>query len=106
MQGETVAFLEQQRDHVIARFAAELPEARVSIPEGTYLAWVDLRSYDLGDDPAAWLFEHAKVALGAGPDFGEHGKGFARLNFATTRPVLDEVIDRMVRALDRAEQCP
>ena len=41
----------------------------------------------------------AKVALGAGPDFGEHGAGFARLNFATTRAVLDEAIDRIVGAV-------
>ncbi|MDZ4167828.1 MAG: hypothetical protein U1E08_09080, partial [Coriobacteriia bacterium] len=40
----------------------------------------------------------AKVALGAGPDFGEHGKGWARLNFATTRAVLDEAIDRIAAA--------
>jgi len=58
-----------------------------------------LRGYGLGDDPAAWLLEHAKVAVSPGPDFGVHGHGFARLNFATTRAVLDEALDRIVRAL-------
>ncbi len=95
----TVSFLETQRDHLMARLAEELPEAIVSVPEATYLAWVDLRAYGHGDDPAAHLLEHAKVALGSGPDFGEHGKGFARVNFATTRVVLDEIVDRLVRGL-------
>ena len=96
---ETVSFLEAQRDHLTARLAEELPEAIMSTPEATYLAWVDLRAYGKGDDPAAWLLEHAKVALGSGPDFGEQGKGYARVNFATTRVVLDEIVDRLVRGL-------
>jgi cystathionine beta-lyase len=97
----TVAFLEAQRDHLMGRLAAELPGAVAMVPEATYLAWLDLRAYGLGDDPAAWLLTDAKVALGSGPDFGEHGTGFARLNFATTRAVLDEALDRIIGALDR-----
>lgn len=96
---ETLALLQGNRDHLIARLTAELPRAIVNVPEATYLAWLDLRAYELGDDPAAWLLKHARVALNAGPDFGVHGHGFARLNFATTRPVLDAIIDRIVRAL-------
>lgn len=96
---DTVAFLGAQRDHLAARVAAELPAARMTLPEATYLAWLDLRAYDLGNDPAAWLLEHARVALNPGPDFGEHGHGFVRLNFATTRAVLDEALDRIVAAL-------
>ncbi|HHJ98948.1 MAG TPA: aminotransferase class I/II-fold pyridoxal phosphate-dependent enzyme [Actinobacteria bacterium] len=96
---ETVRFLASQRDHVRARITAELPRVRMNAPEATYLAWLDLRDLGLGDDPAAWLLEHARVALGSGPDFGVHGHGYARLNFATTRAVLDEALDRIVRAL-------
>lgn len=97
--GETVAFLERQRDHLASRVAAELPGVRMTLPEATYLVWLDLRERGPGDDPAAWLLEHARVALGSGPDFGVHGRGFARLNVATTRAVLDEAIDRMAGAL-------
>jgi cystathionine beta-lyase len=96
---ETVAFLESQRDHLLARLAAELPKVRAYPPGSTYLAWLDFRECGLGDDPAAQLLKQARVALGSGPDFGEHGRGFARLNFATTRGLLDEAIDRIVRAV-------
>lgn len=95
----TVQFLEEQRDHLVARLSAELPEAVVTVPEATYLAWIDLRAYGLGDDPAATILKNVQVALGAGPDFGMHGKGFARINFATSRLVLDEVVGRVVGAL-------
>ncbi len=97
---ETIVFLEAQRDHLMARLAAELPGVGATTPEATYLAWLDLRAYDLGDDPAGWLLANAKVALGPGPDFGEHGRGFARLNFATTRALLDEAVDRIIAALE------
>lgn len=96
---QTVSSLRDNRDHLAARLAAELPGVRLTVPESTYLAWLDLRAFDLGDDPAAWLLKHARVALNAGPDFGVHGHGFARLNFATTRPVLDEIVTRIVEAL-------
>ncbi len=98
---ETVAFLEEQRDYLVGRLRAELPEAGVTMPEATYLAWADLRAYELGDDPAAVLLERAQVALGSGPDFGQHGKGFARINFATSRVVLGEVVGRVVDAVRR-----
>jgi cystathionine beta-lyase len=96
---ETIAHLTVMRDHVAARVAAELPAAGFSVPEATYLAWIDLRAYSLGDDPAKVLLEDARVALSAGRDFGENGAGFVRLNFATTRPILDEILDRIVARL-------
>ena len=96
---ETLSHLQANRDHLVARLEAEAPGVGLTTPEATYLAWLDLRSCELGEEPAAWLLEHARVALNAGPDFGVHGHGFARLNFATTRPVLDAIIDRIVRSL-------
>ncbi len=87
---------------VVVRWATDRPgQVRLLPPEATYLAWLDLRGAGLGDDPAGWLLEHAGVALSRGPDFGGAGSGFARLNFATPAPVLDEILDRMGRALDR-----
>jgi cystathionine beta-lyase len=73
----------------------------VRAPAATYLAWLDLRATGLGDDPAAWLLTHARVALSPGPEFGAPGCGFARLNFATTPAILDQVLDRIVGALRR-----
>ena len=96
---ETCVHLTAMRDHVAARLSTEMPDARFTLPEATYLAWLDLRAYGLGDDPARALLEDARVALSPGPDFGEHGAGFARLNFATTRPILDEILDRIVARL-------
>jgi cystathionine beta-lyase len=99
---QTRAHLTAQRDHVAARLAAELPEVGFQLPDATYLAWLDFRALGLGDDPAKPLLESARVALSSGLDFGKRGAGFARLNFATTREILDAILDRIVEECGRA----
>jgi cystathionine beta-lyase len=91
--------LVSQRDYLARRLAADLPDVHYDPPEGTYLAWLDFRALGLGDDPAGWIREEARVALFDGKLFGDAGKGWARLNFATSREILDEALDRIVVAL-------
>lgn len=98
----TLARLEANRDHLAARLSAELPGVRFTLPEATYLAWLDFSAYELGDDPSKRLLREARVALSSGLDFGTAGRGFARLNFATAPELLDEIVDRIVRTLQRA----
>lgn len=89
------------RDHLAARLAAEAPDVAYAPGAATYLAWLDLRATGLGDEPAAELLRRARVALSRGLNYGEEGRGFARLNFATSPEVLDEVVDRVVAGLGR-----
>ena len=69
-------------------------------PEATYLGWFDFRAYNLLPDPYAFFLEHAKVALGNGARFGDPGQGFIRLNFATSRNILEQITSRMDHALN------
>ncbi len=96
---EVRAHLTSQRDHLARRLGAELPEVRFTTPEATYLAWLDFRETAVADDPAGALLERGRVALSAGPDFGARGQGFARLNFATSRELLDLIVDRIVEVV-------
>jgi len=91
--------LSSNRDFLVAYLAQHLPRVAIRPPEATYLAWLDLRPLGLGDDPTGWLKEHAKVALSPGADFGAAGSGHSRLNFGTTRPVLEEMLARIAAAL-------
>ncbi|MDH3301376.1 MAG: aminotransferase class I/II-fold pyridoxal phosphate-dependent enzyme, partial [Acidimicrobiia bacterium] len=98
----TRSYLTARRDQLAARLAAEAPDVGLSIPEATYLAWLDLRAFDLGPDPSRVLLEKAAVALNPGTDFGANGDGFVRLNFATSTEILDEIIDRLVGVVGRS----
>ena len=84
-----------RRNQLVARAASDLPAVGFDPPQATYLAWLDFRDTALGDDPAALLLSKGDVALSSGPKFGAGGAGFARLNFATSAEILDDVIDRI-----------
>ena len=53
------------------------------------------------EDPQRFFLSKARVALSPGPRFGQGGAGFARLNFATSRAILDQILERMAAALGR-----
>ncbi len=96
---EVRALLATHRD-LVADAVAGMPGVRYAPGEGTYLAWLDCTELQLGVEPADWFLEHAKVALSAGAPFRAPALRFARLNFATTTPILEESLDRMARALE------
>jgi len=99
--------LSENRDLVQLWGRSHLGRGATHRPEATYLAWLDLRRSNLGDDPALWLREHALVALSPGPEFGLAGQGHARLNFATPPVILEEILERLSSALDdRSQRSP
>lgn len=82
--------------HLLASLLSEhLPAVKYRMPQSTYLAWLDFRELGWGDDPAAHILEHAKVALSNGPPFGTQGTGFARLNMACSPEVMTDAVTRM-----------
>jgi cystathionine beta-lyase len=92
-------YLEANRDHVTRFVAEELPGVRLHPPEGTYLAWLDCNALALEPSPYEFFLQRARVALSDGPNFGTPGRGFARINFATSRAILGEALERMAKAL-------
>jgi cystathionine beta-lyase len=98
---EVMAYLLENRGLVLDFFARELPAVHVLPPEATYLAWLDCRDLGLPGDPFQFFLEHAREALSRGPDFGTGGQGCARLNFATSRAILLEILERMATAVRR-----
>lgn len=97
-----VDYLRETRDWLVEELPKRIPGIRTSHPSATYLLWLDFRDTALGDNdyPAAWLLQHARVAFNEGVTFGELGKGQARLNFATSREILEEAIDRVAKAIE------
>ena len=63
------------------------------------MAWLDCRALDLPAGLAAFFLERAGVLATDGADCGDAGRGFLRLNIATPRPILAEMVRRMGAAL-------
>ena len=99
---ELKAVLEENIDFVVNYFAKEAPRLRVMKPQGTYLIWLDFSDYGLTDDQLFHLLrEEAKVVLNRGSDFGQEGKGHARLNTAAPKTMIKEICRRIAAVLPK-----
>lgn len=96
---ELLIYLAANRDYVVEFVARHLPGVRVTVPEATYLAWLDCREAGLPGNPHEFFLKQAGVALNHGADFGPGGNGFVRLNFGCPRDRLAEALERMRTAL-------
>jgi cystathionine beta-lyase len=101
--GEVVGYLDGSRQLLADLLAEHLPEVRYRPPAGTYLAWLDCRELFAGrgieDSPAEFFHAKAQVLLTDGAACGEAGRGHVRLNFATPRPILTEIVRRLTAAI-------
>ena len=95
--------LHVMREHVAETLRRELPTVRFHLPDATYLLWLDCS--DLGIEGTAhdFFLKHARVGFSPGEAFHPDGAKHVRMNFATSKPILDEILERMVKAA-RANQ--
>jgi cystathionine beta-lyase len=96
---DVIDIIDGNRGLLAELLAEHLPRARYVPPQASYLAWIDFRGYDLGDDPAAAFLERGRVALSPGPSYGTGGEGFARLNLATSPRILREIVRRLATVI-------
>lgn len=94
-----LAYLDETRTWLPGPLAEHLPGVRYTPPEATYLAWLDFRALDLPEEPADHLLEHGKVQIIQGNKFGADGEGFLRLNLATSRSMLEQVLAAIAAGL-------
>jgi cystathionine beta-lyase len=89
-----VAHLDRNRRRLADLLAEHLPDVRYRMPDATYLAWLDCGAIGDGGEPFE-MFARRGVQLSPGTDFGNAGAGHVRLNFATSGPLLQQIVERM-----------
>jgi cysteine-S-conjugate beta-lyase len=96
-------YLTGNRDFLVDYVRQEFEGMRTSVPDATYLSWLDcnplVQSGRITGVPSEYFLKTAKVALNNGSDFGPGGEGFVRLNFGCSRAILVEALERMKTAL-------
>jgi len=92
--------LDRNRKFVAEQLAEKLPTVGYRIPDCSYLAWLDLTSLNLGENPTEVLLVKGKVAFNAGIDFGPNSGQFVRLNFGTSEEIIAQGIDRILAAVN------
>ena len=99
---EVTVYCAENRESVSGFLGERLPQIGMLEPEATYLAWLDCRELALPGGPWRFFLDRARVALSNGEDFGPPGRGHVRLNFATSKRILGEILERMADAVDRS----
>jgi aspartate aminotransferase len=93
------SYLEGVRNHFISKLN-QISGVKAALPEGTFFAFPDLSFLFTDDRKAAeYLEKEAKVRVYSGSGFGRGGEGHVRMNFCTTKKVIDEATERIHRAL-------
>ena len=100
------AWLEDVKDTVYGnslyikeQFAGNMPEARVTPLEATYLAWVDLGAYVKAEDLEDFIQKKCRLAFDYGSWFGgDKSSTFIRINLATSRENIEEMVSRVISA--------
>ena len=93
------AYLRRNRDRLRELVAELLPKARLTSMEGTYIAWLDLRAYDIDGSLRTYLREHARVECTDGTECGRDWAGCIRFVYAMPQPLMVEAITRIAAAV-------
>ncbi|MER3483519.1 MAG: aminotransferase class I [Meiothermus sp.] len=94
---DTLNYLRSNRGFLTSFLREQLPQVGFVPPQGTYLALLDFTSFPFAKEVYKVMLERAKVGLNDGPPFGPGYQGFLRLNFATSRNILQEALERIAK---------
>lgn len=99
---EALKYIEGNSRYINQFIAERIPQVKTFAQEGTYLKWLDWRSFGMTDKELnAWALNEAKVWLSEGYAFGKEGSGFMRLNMTSRRAVIEEAMERLARATEQ-----
>ena len=95
-----LAYLAQNVSFIQTYLQEHLPQVRLVKPEGTYLVWLDFTGLRL-DAKALdkFLARKAGLALNSGYWFGSEGAGFARMNIAAPRTLIEQALTQLRQAV-------
>lgn len=96
---QLLRYLTANRDFLVDYVTRYMPGVRTTIPDATYLGWLDFTQTDIAGSPFEFFKKNAKVAFSDGKIFGEGGEGHVRINFGTSRAILKEGLERMRKAM-------
>lgn len=92
-------YLTDNRDFLVQYVTEYMPQVRLTMPDATYLGWLDFTQTGMIGSPYEFFLKNAKVAFSDGKLFGASGEGHVRLNFGTSRKLLEQGLDRISKVL-------
>ncbi|MTI33223.1 MalY/PatB family protein [Xanthovirga aplysinae] len=101
---QLLPYLKENAEFVCNYFEKHIPEIKAMKPEATFLIWLDCRGLQMDDDQLSeFMIKQAKVGLHRGIQFGEEGRQFMRLNIGCPRPILQQALQQITKAVKEIE---
>lgn len=96
-------YIKKNRDYLLDYVRENLPMIKTTIPDATYLVWMDFSAIEIPDEYSSisdYLVREAGVVLEPGSFFGENLESYVRINIACPRALLTQALDRMTDAVN------
>ena len=98
---QVCSYISDNIDFVDKYLTENMPIIKFIRPMASFLIFLDCRELNLSQPELENLFiEKAGLALNTGTMFGPEGKGFMRMNIATSRATIKEALDRIKAAIE------
>jgi cystathionine beta-lyase len=98
---EVIDYLDGNRRLLAELLAEHLPEVRYTVPDATYIAWLDCSRLGIPGSIADFFRLEAGVTLTDGSLCGSGYTDHARMIFAMPRPILEQAVLQMAAAVSR-----
>lgn len=91
--------LDASRYYLKSLIDASSNQINYRIPDCSYFGWLDLRNTKIVGDVADFFISKGKIAVAPGNFYGPSGSGFIRINFATSKELVRDAVERINSAL-------
>ena len=98
---QVLDYIEDNLNYLADYVKEKLPKAKFWIPEGTYLAWLNLADYGDTNKLMDILVLEEDLLIENGNIFGESGQGYFRINVACPKVQLQECLEKIEKGLKK-----
>ena len=96
---EVMEYVGQNFDFLVDYLNKHLPKVKYKKPEGTFLAWINFGAYVDYEKLFELLITKYDLLIENGHVFGESGAGYFRMTVACPQSMLEEGLNRIVKAI-------
>jgi len=101
---QVIDYIEENFKYLKDYIYKNIPKLKVTKSEGTFLAWIDCRSLNMDyKELEKFMLEKAGVYLSQGYVYGDEGRGFVRMNIGCARPILEDALIRINKAINNLD---
>lgn len=102
---QVTEYIEENIKYATDYIDKHIPKIKYTMPEGTYLLWLDCRELNLTQEELVSFFVNdARLALNDGSTFGEEGIGYMRMNLACPKAIVEKALGQLKEAVSNLDK--